>query len=108
MWGRCLLVSPVLKEGIKSLKLYLPHDEWWHFKFNGSRQEKKTGDYMETNDIFDNIPLHVRGGCIIPTEDYKQKKPNPETEYLKNYTLYVFPVRDEAWGEIYVDQLVSL
>ncbi|XP_055924609.1 lysosomal alpha-glucosidase-like [Argiope bruennichi] len=43
-----------------------------------SRQEKKIGDYIEINDIFDNIPLHVRGECIIPTKDNKQKKPNPE------------------------------
>ncbi|GFT19754.1 hypothetical protein TNCV_594331 [Trichonephila clavipes] len=27
-------------------------------------------------DTSDNIPLHVRGGCIIPTEDYRLKTSN--------------------------------
>ncbi|GBN16359.1 Maltase-glucoamylase, intestinal [Araneus ventricosus] len=85
MWGKCLLISPVLTQ---------------------SHQETAKGNYFEESDIHDEIPLHVRGGCIIPTEYYELNKSNKDQP--KNLTLYVFPVNDESSGELYVDSLSSI
>ncbi|GBM45582.1 hypothetical protein AVEN_87566-1 [Araneus ventricosus] len=73
MWGQCLLISPVLTPGAKSLRMYLPDVEWWHFKGTESHLEQVRKDYFDEHEIIEDIPLHVRGGCIIPTEDYQMK-----------------------------------
>ncbi|GFS67160.1 maltase-glucoamylase, intestinal, partial [Nephila pilipes] len=105
MWGKCLLISPVLKEGENSVRMYLPATEWWHFEYTKSTQESRTGEYI-VKGAADNIPLHVRGGCIIPTEDYKLKTSN--VDLPKNFTFYVFPLKNEASGDIYIDGLNSI
>ncbi|XP_055925185.1 maltase-glucoamylase-like isoform X2 [Argiope bruennichi] len=103
MWGKCLLISPVLTPGAKSVKMYLPDTEWWHFKGTESHLEKVRKDYLDEHEIMEDIPLHVRGGCIIPTEDYKMGN----KYQTKNITLYVFPYKDESSGDLYVDSLNS-
>ncbi|GFS77307.1 sucrase-isomaltase, intestinal, partial [Nephila pilipes] len=105
MWGQCLLISPVLREGENSVRMYLPDTEWWDFNYNESTQESRTGEYI-VKGAADNIPLHVRGGCIIPTEDYKLKTYNSDPP--KNFTFYVFPLNHEASGDIYLDGLNSI
>ncbi|KAF8789594.1 Maltase-glucoamylase like protein [Argiope bruennichi] len=105
MWGKCLLISPVLTPGANSLKIYLPDAEWWHFKGTESHREEVKGNYFDENDIHEEIPLHVKSGCIIPTEYYQLNKSN--VEMPKNLTLYVFPINDESSGELYVDSLNS-
>ncbi|CAL1275533.1 unnamed protein product [Larinioides sclopetarius] len=104
MWGKCLLISPILAPGVKSLKMYLPDEEWWHFKGTKSHLEKIRNDYLDEHEISEDIPLHVRGGCIIPTEDYQMKNKFS----LKNITLYVFPYQNSSLGDLYVDSLNSL
>ncbi|GIY07146.1 maltase-glucoamylase, intestinal [Caerostris darwini] len=98
-------MSQLLVEGAKSVNMYLPNTEWWHFKNRESHLETVSGNYLNEAEI-DDTPLHVRGGCIIPTEDYNMANSNKVQP--KNITLYVFPLKDVASGEIYVDDLNSI
>jgi alpha-glucosidase (family GH31 glycosyl hydrolase) len=63
LYGRDILVAPVVEKGATSRSLYLPHgtwyDFWTHEKMEGGREITRKVD-LET------IPLYVRAGGIIP------------------------------------------
>ena len=63
LWGRDILVSPVVEKGATSRKLYLPRGPWFDFwteeRFDGGREIDRRVD-LET------MPLHVRAGAILP------------------------------------------
>ncbi len=69
LWGRDILVAPVLEKGVTSRKVYLPEGEWYDFwtddKLDGGREVTR-----EVN--LETTPLYVRGGSIISTGPVKQ------------------------------------
>nr|GBM44344.1 hypothetical protein AVEN_103930-1 [Araneus ventricosus]GBM44349.1 hypothetical protein AVEN_226366-1 [Araneus ventricosus]GBM44357.1 hypothetical protein AVEN_261972-1 [Araneus ventricosus] len=71
MWGQCLLISPVLTPGAKSLRMYLPDVEWWHFKGTESHLEQVRKDYFDEHEIIEDIPLH-------PTETHQYVRGSPK------------------------------
>ena len=69
LWGRDLLVSPVVEKGATSRKLYLPQGVWYDFwsdeKLDGGREIERAVDLAT-------MPLHVRVGAILPLGPIKQ------------------------------------
>ena len=69
LWGRDILVAPVVEKGATERKLYLPAGAWYDFwtnqKHDGGREITRTVD-LET------IPLYVRAGAIVPMGPLKQ------------------------------------
>jgi alpha-glucosidase/alpha-D-xyloside xylohydrolase len=69
LWGRSLLVAPVIEAGATSRKVYLPHGAWFDFwtgeQIEGGREITRTVD-LET------MPLYVRAGSILPLGPVKQ------------------------------------
>jgi alpha-glucosidase/alpha-D-xyloside xylohydrolase len=69
LWGRDILVAPVLEKGASSRKIYLPRGVWYDFwtseRLDGGREIMRPVD-LET------IPLYVRGGTILPFGPVKQ------------------------------------
>ncbi len=69
LWGRNLLVAPVVEQGATSRKVYLPHGAWFDFwtgeQIEGGREISRKVD-LET------IPLYVRAGSILPLGPVKQ------------------------------------
>jgi alpha-glucosidase/alpha-D-xyloside xylohydrolase len=69
LWGRDILVAPVVEKGATERKLYLPHGAWYDFwtneKYDGGRDVTRQVD-LET------IPLYVRAGAIVPMGPVKQ------------------------------------
>jgi alpha-glucosidase (family GH31 glycosyl hydrolase) len=69
LWGRDLLVAPVVEKGAKSRRLYLPagmwYDWWTGEKHNGSRWIERQVDLAT-------LPLYVRAGAIIPLDPLRQ------------------------------------
>ena len=71
MFGRSLLVAPVLEEGQTVKEIYLPEGEWIDFFHNALTAGGGTKNYY--CDV-DSIPVYVRNGSIIPmnlNEDYE-------------------------------------
>lgn len=63
MFGRNLLVAPVLKEGAKSRNLYLPMGEWVDF-WTG---EQQAGGINVKKDVdINTTPIYVKSGTILP------------------------------------------
>jgi alpha-glucosidase/alpha-D-xyloside xylohydrolase len=69
LWGKNILVAPVVEKGATTRRLYLPHGAWYDFwtqeRVEGGREISRPVD-LET------IPLYVREGSILPLGPVKQ------------------------------------
>ena len=69
LWGRNILVAPVIEKGATARRVYLPrgawYDFWTHERVEGGREISRPID-LET------IPLYVREGSILPLGPVKQ------------------------------------
>lgn len=105
MFGKELLVAPVVKKGAVSRKVYLPEGEWVDFNDGRTVYEgEQTITYKAPLSV---IPLFVKKGSIVPMM--------PVMQYIgeqKNATLYlhVFPAVENqtASFELYEDDGESL
>ncbi|KAM0334470.1 hypothetical protein ACHAQA_001498 [Verticillium albo-atrum] len=104
--GDSLLVSPVLEEDATSVNIYLPDDLF--YEYETGRRVRGRGDWVRVRDVpFDRIPLHVRGGSVMPL---RVEAANTTTELRKKrFELLVAPGLDgEAEGTLTADDGVSL
>jgi len=67
MLGSCLLISPVLENGKRDVDAYFPKDNLWFDYFTGELI-KNVGNFIKISAPLDHIPVHLRGGCIIPLQ----------------------------------------
>ena len=69
LWGRDILVSPVVEKGATTRRLYLPRGSWFDFwteeRIEGGREVVRAVDLAT-------MPLHVRAGAILPLGPVKQ------------------------------------
>lgn len=101
-YGDNILVSPVTEENSTDVSIYLPneifYDYWTHERIQG------TGSYIQLTDIpFTSIPLHIRGGSIIPL---RAESANTTTELRKqDFVLWVaVNASNQATGSLYLDE----
>ena len=69
LWGRDILVAPVMTKGAKARKLYLPRGQW-HDWWSG--EVHQGGQEIERNVDLATMPLFVRSGSIIPLDPVRQ------------------------------------
>jgi alpha-glucosidase (family GH31 glycosyl hydrolase) len=88
LWGRDMLVAPVVEKGASERKLYLPRGAWYDFwtreKLEGGREISRPVDLATT-------PLYVRAGAIIPMGPVRQYT---EEKVDGPLTLWVYPGSD--------------
>jgi alpha-glucosidase/alpha-D-xyloside xylohydrolase len=88
LWGRDILVSPVVEKGAVMRRLYLPRGAWFDFwteeGLEGGREIDRAVD-LET------MPLHVRAGAIVPMGPVKQYVDEPVAAPL---TIVIYPGAD--------------
>jgi alpha-glucosidase (family GH31 glycosyl hydrolase) len=91
LWGRDLLVAPVVEKGAKTRRLYLPsgswHDWWTGEKLPGQRWIERPVD-------LGTLPLYARAGAIIPLDPVRQFTSQPVAEPA---TLRIFPGANGAF-----------
>jgi alpha-glucosidase/alpha-D-xyloside xylohydrolase len=77
LWGRDILVAPVIERGAKSRKVYLPEGDWYDFWTN----EKHAGRREVTREVdLATMPLYVRAGSILPFDPVRQYTNEPTNE----------------------------
>lgn len=69
LWGRDVLVAPVVEQGATSRTVYLPRGAWYDF-WTGERQEG--GREIVRKVDLETMPLYVRAGSILPLGPVKQ------------------------------------
>lgn len=67
LWGPSLLISPVLDEGRTTVDAYFPDDRWYDYSTGKEMSIRKS--HVTLDAPIDHVPLHVRGGHIIPTQE---------------------------------------
>ena len=88
LWGRDMLVAPVVEQGATSRRLYLPHGAWFDFwteqRVDGLREIDRAVD-LET------MPLYVRAGAMVPMGPVRQYTSEPVEGPV---TLTIYPGAD--------------
>jgi alpha-glucosidase (family GH31 glycosyl hydrolase) len=69
LWGRNLLVAPVVEKGATARKIYLPRGAWYDF-WNGERIEG--GREISREVDLETIPIYTRAGSIVPMGPVRQ------------------------------------
>jgi len=93
LWGRDILVAPVVEKGATTRRLYLPRGKWFDFwkeeVVEGGREIDRAVDLSTT-------PLYVRAGAVVPMDPVRQYTDEPVTDPT---TLVVYPGADgeSAW-----------
>lgn len=95
LWGRDILVAPVVEKGATTRRLYLPKGDWYDFwteeRVIGGREIERPVD-LET------LPLYVRAGAVLPIGPVKQYVDEPSDAPMQ---LVVYPGADalSRWYE---------
>jgi alpha-glucosidase/alpha-D-xyloside xylohydrolase len=101
LWGRDLLVAPVVEKGAHSRHLYLPPGDWYDWwtgeKLAGKRWLDRPVDLAT-------MPLYARAGAIFPLDPVRQYTAQPVNEPT---TLRIYPGADGEFT-IYDDDGQSL
>ncbi|ELT99258.1 hypothetical protein CAPTEDRAFT_104316, partial [Capitella teleta] len=93
MLGPALLISPVLEENTTSIRAYIPDSRW--FSYYDVRRTPSNFDnianFTQLEAPLDFIPLHVRGGHVLPTQ-----RPANTTVTSRNNPLGLIAALDDA------------
>lgn len=101
LWGRDILVAPVLTEGTTQRKVTFPAGTWLDMAnpanvYHGG----ETIDYPAPLEV---IPLFVRAGSFIPRADYEMG--NVGDYRTDNYTVRFYPYEGKSDGYIFEDDM---
>jgi alpha-glucosidase/alpha-D-xyloside xylohydrolase len=88
LFGRDLLVAPVVDKGATSRTLYLPRGAWFDF---WTGEKRKGGREITRNVDLATLPLYVREGTLLPMGPPKQYTAEPSDGPV---TVTVFPGND--------------
>ncbi|XP_033822544.1 lysosomal alpha-glucosidase [Periophthalmus magnuspinnatus] len=104
LWGRGLLVTPVLLPGVDSVQGYFPAGRWYDYYTGDSFLS--AGEDMSLSAPLDKINLHLREGTITPTQ-----RPNVTLWVSSGQPLHLLCALSEdgdASGELFWDDGESL
>jgi len=91
LWGRDILVAPVVEKGARSRRIYLPCGAWYDFWM---REKAEVGrQYTRPLDL-ETIPLYVRAGAILPLGPVKQYT---EEHVDQPLSLSIYPGADASF-----------
>jgi alpha-glucosidase (family GH31 glycosyl hydrolase) len=100
LWGKSVLVAPVVEKGATTRRVYLPNSEWYDFwtgeRLQGGREISRGVD-LETT------PLYVRAGSILPMGPVKQFVDEKVDEPL---SVTIYPGADASFL-LYEDDGIS-
>jgi alpha-glucosidase (family GH31 glycosyl hydrolase) len=100
LWGKSMLVVPVVEKGATERRVYLPPTSWYDFwsgeRLDGGREISRPVD-LET------LPLYVRAGSILPLGPVKQYVDEKIDDPL---TIRVYPGADTSFL-LYEDDGIS-
>jgi alpha-glucosidase (family GH31 glycosyl hydrolase) len=88
LWGRDILVAPVVEKGATSRRLYLPRGAWFDF---WTEQRTDGGGEIDRAVDLATLPLYVRAGAVLPMGPVKQYTDEPSDEPM---TIVVYPGAD--------------
>uniref|UniRef100_A0A7N8WS69 alpha-glucosidase n=1 Tax=Mastacembelus armatus TaxID=205130 RepID=A0A7N8WS69_9TELE len=99
LWGKHLLITPVLDPGVDTVRAYVPDALWYDYETMERMADRKTHINMYLP--ADKLGLHIRGGAILPTQT-----PDVTTTYSRRHPMGLIVALDDnnqAAGELFWD-----
>lgn len=93
LFGKALLVAPVVEKGARTRKVYLPAGTEWFDFFSGRRFAG--GQTIEADAPMSHIPVFARAGSIVPIDPVKPYADAPSDEPVE---LRVYPGTNGAFA----------
>ncbi|KAK7909767.1 hypothetical protein WMY93_014451 [Mugilogobius chulae] len=99
LWGKGLLITPVLDPGTDTVRAYVPDAVWYDYD-----TMEKIAPRRQFVDMYipgDKLGLHIRGGAILPTQ-----QPAVTTTYSRTNPMGLIIALDDnsqATGELFWD-----
>jgi alpha-glucosidase (family GH31 glycosyl hydrolase) len=104
MFGDELLAAPIVGEGQAHRTIYLPPGQWFDY-FRGQRYEGgQVIVYTVNSQTWSDIPLFIRAGAILPTQDVQQYVGEHPVERV---FVNVFPTSTETSFNYYDDDGIT-
>ena len=105
-FGDSILVSPVTEENATSVTAYFPKDIFYDF-LTLAPFEGKGADVQLNNINITSIPVHIRGGVVLPL---RETGTMTTTELrATDFDIVVAPnAKGQATGSLYVDDGISI
>lgn len=105
LWGRDLLVAPVLEQGATTRQVVFPDgDDVW-LQLGNPDISYSAGDTITADAPLEVLPLYVRGGAFIPTAEYDMDNTG---DYLtSDYTINYYPASGRSSYTLFEDDLKS-
>src|SRR5262245_34360110 len=100
LWGRDVLVAPVVEKDATSRRLYLPRGTWFDF---WTEERAEGGKEIDRAVDLETTPLYVRAGAVIPMGPVKQYTAEPVDGPL---AVTVYPGADGSF-ELFEDDGTS-
>ncbi|KAF2716540.1 glycoside hydrolase family 31 protein [Polychaeton citri CBS 116435] len=103
-YGDALLISPVHEDNGTDVTFYVPEGEWYDYFTFEKLPASQSGQWNTRHNVsFSEIPVHIRGGYIIPR---RIESANTTTELRKkDFELIVALDADsKARGTLYLDE----
>lgn len=104
LWGRDILVAPVLTPGTTERRVIFPEGEWLDMT-SPSSAIYHGGDTITYPAPLSVLPLFVRGGSFIPTADYAMA--NTGDYRTDRYTINYYPTEGKSSYTLFEDDLRS-
>ena len=103
LWGRDVLVAPVLKQGATSRKIIFPEGLW--VDYANPHTFYQGGDTVTYDAPLSVLPLFVRAGSFIPQANYAME--NTGDYRTDVYTINYYPYLGESSYTLFEDDLKS-
>ena len=100
MFGDYLLVSPVLDQGQTKKSIYLPEGTWIDYFKGTTYKGGQTITYDVDSVNWSDVPLFIKQGAIIPTQDYENYVGEKK---MTNIYVDCFPDSEESTFDYYDD-----
>lgn len=91
LWGRDLLVAPVVEKAAATRRLYLPAGQWYDWWAEPSAPATAGGTWITRPVDLGTLPLYVRAGAILPLDPVRQYTAQ---EVHEPTTIRIYPGAD--------------
>lgn len=99
--GKAVLVSPVLKQGARTVDAYFPKGTWYNLYNVSESITVESGTYVSLLAPLDTINVHVLEGTILPMQEMGMT--TREARRSPFSLVVALGGRKEAYGDLYVD-----
>lgn len=100
MFGKSILVAPVLEPSVSSRKVYFPQSKNGWYELQTGKHHQVTNTYATIPVTISDIPVFVKAGSIIPTAQPMQTTANYDAD---NLTINIYPGADAEFT-LYEDE----